>query len=155
MKYILMINTADCTGCHACEIACKQEHNLPVGLNWLKIVTDSIKPELKYTVTHCRHCSRPPCQDACSVQAITTRKDGIVLVDQESCTGCSKCIEACPLHMMQFDEKKNVAQKCDLCVNRLDRGLLPACVAACPAHCLYCGDAGWVIRRLQQKKLPA
>lgn len=99
------------------------------------------------------HCSRPPCKDACPVEAITKREDGIILLDEELCTGCKDCIEACPLGVMQFDEEKEVAQKCDLCVDRLDSGLPPACVDACPSHCIYFGDSKEITEKLGEKKL--
>ena len=158
MEYALIVNTRDCVGCNACEVACKQEHNLPVGPRWIRVHCDSPrdiegKTQLRYVVSHCMHCSQPSCKDACPVEAIVKREDGIVLIDEELCIGCKDCIEGCPLGVMQFDEEKNVAQKCDLCVHRLDRGLLPACVAACPSHCIYCGDIGEVAERVGKQRL--
>ena len=158
MEYALIVNTKDCVGCNACEVACKQEHNLPVGPRWIRVYPDSPreiegKLQLRYIVTHCMHCSRPSCKDACSMEAITKREDGIVLIDEELCTGCKECIEACPLGVMQFDEEKEVAQKCDLCVARLDRGLPPACVAACPNHCIYFGDLKQVAENMGKHRL--
>lgn len=158
MEYALMVNTKDCVGCVACEVACKQEHNLPVGPRWIRVLPDSPreiegKLQLRYIVTHCLHCSRPSCKDACPVEAITKREDGLVLINETLCIGCKDCIEACPLGVMQFDEERGVAQKCDLCVNRLDAGGQPACVAACPSHCIYYGDVGEVIKRIGEQKL--
>lgn len=158
MEYALMVNTEDCVGCNACEVACKQEHNLPAGPRWIRVYSDSPreiegKLQLRYIVTHCMHCSRPPCKDVCPVEAITKRKDGIVLIDEELCIGCKDCIEGCPLGVMQFDEEEEVARKCDLCVDRLDRGLQPACVAACPSHCIYFGDTKEITQNLGEKKL--
>ena len=54
---------------------------------------------------------------------------------------------------MQFDEEKGVAGKCNLCVDRLDEGLSPACVAACPSHCIYFGDVQEVAERLGEDRL--
>jgi Fe-S-cluster-containing dehydrogenase component len=158
MEYALIVNTDDCVGCNACEVACKQEHGLPVGPRWIRVYPDSPreiegKLQLRYIVTHCLHCRRPPCKDACPVEAITKREDGIVLIDRELCIGCKDCIEACPLGVMQFDEEKGIAQKCDLCVARLDRGLPPACVAACPSHCIHFGDTKEITEKLGAKKL--
>ena len=158
MDYALVVNTEDCVGCNACEVACKQEHNLPVGPRWIRVYPDSPreiegKPQLRYIVTHCMHCSRPACKDVCPVEAIIKREDGIVLINEELCTGCKLCIEGCPLGVMQFDEEKKVAQKCDLCVDRLARGLPPACVAACPSHCIYFGDTKEITEKLGQKKV--
>lgn len=158
MEYALMVNTDDCVGCNACEVACKQEHNLPIGPRWIRVYSDGPceiegKLQLRYIVTHCMHCSRPPCKDACPVEAITQRGDGIVLIDEELCIGCKDCIEACPLGVMQFDEAKEVAQKCDLCADRLDGGVQPSCVAACPSHCIYFGDIRQITQMLGKKKL--
>ena len=158
MEYALMIDTRNCVGCNACEVACKQEHNLPVGPRWIKVFPDAPKEiegrvQLRYVVTHCMHCSQPQCQKVCSAGAITKRADGIVLIDEALCIGCKECIEACPLGAMCFDEEKAVVAKCDLCVHRIDSGLQPACAAACPAHCIYFGDAGLVARRLGKQGL--
>ena len=63
-EYALMVNTEDCVGCNACEVACKQEHNLPVGPRWIRVYPDGPreiegKLKLRYIVTHCMHCSDP------------------------------------------------------------------------------------------------
>lgn len=34
----ILIDTKFCTGCHACEVACKQEKNLPDGVWGIKIL---------------------------------------------------------------------------------------------------------------------
>ena len=158
MEYALMVNTEDCVGCNACEVACKQEHNLPVGPRWIRVFPDSPREiegrlQLRYVVTNCMHCSHPLCRDACPVDAITKREDGIVLIDKELCTGCKDCIEACPLGVMQFNEAEGLAEKCDLCVERIDKGREPACVAACPSHCIYFGDISRITAQLGKQKL--
>jgi Fe-S-cluster-containing dehydrogenase component len=145
MGLSLIVNTKDCVGCHACEIACKQEHNLPVGPRLIKVSSEGPrqidgKPQLRYKVEHCQHCNLPPCKDACPVSAISTREDGIAIISEELCNGCMKCIEACPYGVMQFDEVRKLARKCDLCVERLDKGLQPACIAICPSHCISFGN---------------
>ncbi len=82
-KRALIVNTEDCVGCNACEIACKQEHSISVGPRWIRVYPDSPrkidgKQQLRYMVAHCLHCSYPPCKDACPVGAIDKREDGIV-----------------------------------------------------------------------------
>jgi Fe-S-cluster-containing dehydrogenase component len=56
--------------------------------------------------------------------------------------------------MVEFDDVKKIAWKCDLCTDRLDLGLQPACVAACPSHCIYFGDISKIKRKLGKSKLP-
>jgi Fe-S-cluster-containing dehydrogenase component len=156
MQLALIVNTEDCVGCYACEIACKQEHDLPVGPRLIRVSPDGPrqidgKLQMRYTIAQCLHCSHPQCQDACPVGAISTREDGIAIINEELCNGCKDCIEGCPYGAMQFNEVKKIAQKCDLCVERLDRGLKPACVATCPSHCIYFGDRKKVMKRLGRK----
>ncbi|MFH0769480.1 MAG: 4Fe-4S dicluster domain-containing protein [Chloroflexota bacterium] len=156
MEYSLFVNTDYCMGCTTCEVACKQEHELPVGPRWIRVHADvprkiAGKPVLRYLVSHCVHCSHPPCKNVCPVNAITKREDGVVLIDEELCTGCGDCVEACPLKVIQINNEK--AQKCDLCVDRLDRGLQPACVAACPSNCIYFGDISEVISKTGKNNL--
>ena len=153
-----MVDTQDCVGCNACEVACKQEHSLPVGPRWITVCPDSPEEiagrwQLRYVATHCMHCSQPMCRDRCAVDAIIRREDGIVLVDGELCIGCKGCVDACPLGVMHFDEEKGIAGKCDLCVERIDMGLKPACVAACPGHCIYYGDVSHITGQLGKHKL--
>jgi Fe-S-cluster-containing dehydrogenase component len=143
-KYTLFVNTEDCFGCSTCEVACKQEHGLPSGLRLIKVYSDSPrmiegKYQLRYIVTHCIHCSQPPCKDVCTANAINKREDGIVLINEKLCTGCKDCIEACPLRVIFFDQEQEVAKKCDMCVDRIDQGLNPACVSTCPAYCIFLG----------------
>jgi len=91
--------------------------------------------------------------EACPVEAISKREDGLVLIDGELCNGCKACIDACSLGVMQFDEELDVAQKCNLCVTRIDRGLNPACINACPAQCIYYGGVVEVSRRIGKEEL--
>lgn len=158
MEYALIVNARDCVGCSACEVACKQEHNLPVGPWWIRVFPEAPqelngKLQQRYVVSHCLHCSSPLCMEACPVDAITKREDGIVLVQPELCTGCGDCIEACPLGVMQFDEEESIAHKCDLCVERVDRGMKPACVVACPGHCIFFGGLRDVVVRVEDTGL--
>lgn len=135
----LVINTDRCMGCCACEIACKMENELPRGVRFIVMKESEDKTPLKEKLTFsfdiCRHCQHPACMEVCPHQAISKREDGIVLVDENSCTACRLCYAACPWHVPQFGEK-GIMQKCSLCAARLDKGLLPSCMIACPAEAI-------------------
>ncbi len=151
-EYALVINTKGCFGCHTCEVACKQEHNLPVGLRFIKVYADDPREiegkfQIRYIVDHCLHCNQPPCKDTCQVNAINKREDGIVLINAQLCTGCKNCIDACPVGVVSFDEEQSIVKKCDLCVKRIDQGLKPACVSACPASCIYFSNVYDIVER--------
>jgi Fe-S-cluster-containing dehydrogenase component len=64
------------------------------------------------------------------------REDGIVYIDQDKCIGCMACQKACPWEIPVMNPDTGKAIKCDLCMDRLDAGLKPACVAKCTTHAL-------------------
>ena len=135
-KRALIIKKNDCMGCHACEVACKQEHGLNVGPRLIRVIEKS--PD--FIPVYCRQCAKPPCRDACPVEAITRNDEGIVVIDEERCIGCRDCIDACPFGAMQFEDRREVAVKCDLCMERLAEGLKPACMSICPTGCIGMGQ---------------
>jgi Fe-S-cluster-containing dehydrogenase component len=105
----------------------------------------------------CNHCENPPCVRVCPTQATFKREDGIVTMDMHRCIGCRYCMAACPYGSRSFNWRdprpfiketdpdyptrmRGVVEKCTFCTERLDRGLLPACVEACPVKALHFGD---------------
>ena len=134
-KFSLVFRKKDCMGCHACEVACKQEHALGVGPRLVRVIEKS--PD--FTPVYCHHCAKAPCLEACPVAAISRNEKGIVLIDGALCIGCRDCMEACPFGAMQFSDDQEVAVKCDLCVHRLEEGKSPACMSICPTGCIGMG----------------
>ncbi len=88
-------------------------------------------PYFFYMPRKCNHCSNPPCLAACSRNAISKNEDGIVLIDQERCTGHRHCIEACPYSMIYFNPVSQKGEKCIECFPRLEQGVAPACSRQC------------------------
>ncbi|HTZ18099.1 MAG TPA: 4Fe-4S dicluster domain-containing protein [Dissulfurispiraceae bacterium] len=80
----------------------------------------------------CNQCENPPCVQVCPVGATYQTPDGVVLVDRSWCIGCGYCIMACPYGVRFFNPLLHVAEKCNFCYHRINRGLKPACVGACP-----------------------
>ena len=121
----LFIDYELCFGCYACEAACKQENNLPVGPKWIRVIT--VGPErvngrlsMDFIPMTCRHCSNAPCIHACPQEAIRRREDGVVLISSELCIGCQECLSACPFGAPQFNAERDVMEKCNLCLPRLE-----------------------------------
>jgi anaerobic dimethyl sulfoxide reductase subunit B len=147
------VNLANCTGCKACEIACKDRKDLPVGVRWRRVYeygggewvqdADQFVPSgvFHYFVsTACMHCEKPICLEVCPASAISKREDGVVVINSDNCIGCRYCSWACPYGAPQFNEEKGVMTKCDFCVELQANGEKPACVDACPYRALDFGD---------------
>jgi len=141
----LFVELEYCTGCRSCEVACKQENNLPVGIKWINVVQVGPrkvgnKLKMDFVPMRCRNCAHPPCMEACPEDAIFKRSDGIVMIDPDLCIGCASCLESCPFGAIQINPETDVAQMCTLCTHRIDEGLDPACVHHCPADCIHFGN---------------
>jgi anaerobic dimethyl sulfoxide reductase subunit B (iron-sulfur subunit) len=152
-QYAFHINTAQCGNCKACQIACKDKNDLPVGMlfrrvwqygsgNWVK-QGDFMVPNgvFNYGVSvACMHCEKAPCVEVCPAGAMIKRADGIVVVNQDQCIGCRYCEWACPYGAPQFDERKGVMAKCDFCQDLLAKGENPSCVDQCPMRAIEYGE---------------
>ncbi|MGE5357590.1 MAG: 4Fe-4S dicluster domain-containing protein [Bacteroidales bacterium] len=135
-----------CTGCNACVLACRLEHGLASVGAWRRVIplNDARHPAgpTYFLSVACHHCERPACERSCPTRAYEQRPDGIVVHREERCIGCRYCEMACPFGAPRFDDYRGVMTKCQFCVERIDSGEAPACVAACPTSALRTiGDA--------------
>ncbi len=140
-----------CTGCKACQIACKDKHDLPVGVTWRRVVEytggtwqqdgDTMVPNVfsYYTSISCNHCADPICVAVCPTTAMHKSEFGTVAVDPDLCVGCRYCEWACPYSAPQYNAELGHMTKCDLCADYRHEGKNPACVDACPSRALDWG----------------
>ncbi|PYV17785.1 MAG: ferredoxin [Acidobacteria bacterium] len=144
MKYGFVIDNRRCIGCHACTVACKAEHDVPLGSfrTWVKNVEKGTFPDVRryFTVLRCNHCDDAPCVTICPTGALFTRADGIVDFDNRQCIGCKACMAACPYDALYIDAANSTAAKCNYCAHKVEVGLQPACVAVCPEQAIVAGD---------------
>jgi Fe-S-cluster-containing dehydrogenase component len=144
VQYGFAIDQRTCIGCHACTVACKTEHEVPVGQfrTWVKYVETGAYPDTgrEMAVMRCNHCTDAPCVQICPTSALFKREDGIVDFDSSRCIGCKACLQACPYDALYIDEDTHTAAKCNFCAHRVDQGLEPACVVVCPTESIWVGD---------------
>ena len=136
-QYAFEVNLDACTGCKACVAACHRLNGLEEGETWRSVgmlhggAVDA--PVQKTVTTACHHCLDPACMKGCPVNAY--EKDpvtGIVRHLDDQCFGCQYCTLTCPYEVPQYNVKKGIVRKCDMCSDRLKAGEAPACVQACP-----------------------
>ncbi len=153
----LMIDLERCFGCKSCEAACKQEHRLGPAEYRTKVVwlDDASGGGFDFLTLTCQHCERPACLRACPVNPAAISKNpltGIVEVREESCTGCGECVIACPYSAMGYDPVGHHAVKCDLCPDRREAGLEPACASICPGHAIHFGARDELLERARREE---
>ncbi len=143
-KYAFVIDQRKCIGCHACTVACKAEHDVPLGVyrTWVKYIERGEFPNSRryFLVNRCNHCDDAPCVKICPTKALYKRDDGIVDFDSDRCIGCKSCMQACPYDALYIDPNTHTAAKCNYCAHRTEIGLEPACVVVCPEHAIIAGD---------------
>ncbi len=144
MKLGFLVDLDLCMGCKACEVSCKVENEVPLS-SWrlrVKYVDQGLFPNTSRTFTplRCNHCESAPCERICPVSALHYLDNGIVNIDSSRCIGCAGCIMACPYGAIYMDPESNTADKCTFCAHRIEGGLMPACVVACPVEANIFGD---------------
>ncbi len=177
--YAMLIDETRCTGCRACQIACKQWNDLPAEVTrnrgsyqnpaalsaktWNLIEFREIERAGKvgfyFLKRACMHCEHPACASVCPVGALYKTPEGPVIYDDSKCIGCRYCMAACPFNVPAFDWDKGllgqpVIRKCNFCIDRLQAGMQPACAKACPARAINFGEREQLIAaaeaRIQQ-----
>lgn len=152
-----------CIECNGCVTACKNENDVPWGINRRRVVTlNDGEPGEKSISVACMHCTDAPCMAVCPVDVFYTTDDGIVLHNKDQCIGCGYCLYACPFGAPQFPQKsafgsRGKMDKCTFCAggpeedssqaeeekygrNRIAEGKLPLCAEMCSTKALLAGD---------------
>ena len=155
-KYGMIIDVSKCTGCYNCFLTCRDEfagNDYPgysaaqpmTGMNWMRVIEKERGqyPVVKvaYTPVPCMHCEDASCIKAAKKKAVYRRPDGIVIIDPAKAKGQTQIVNACPYRVIEWNEEKQIPQKCTLCAHMLDNGeKVPRCVESCPTEALVFGD---------------
>lgn len=130
-----------CIGCNACQMACKDGHDLELGMFFRRAATlEYLHGQGQLCIAHysgsCNHCQDPACVANCPTGAMHRQSDGTVAVDAGRCIGCGTCTWVCPYGAPKLSHKTGRSMKCDACIERRQAGKEPLCVDACLTHCL-------------------
>ncbi len=165
MAKMFFIDLTRCTACRGCQIACKQwkdlpaektrntgSHTNPPDLSFITLKTVHFiekgtpgNMEWLFFPEQCRHCVEPPCKGQADVD-----KEGAVLQDEATgaviFTELTKDVDgegvrvACPYDIPRQQKDGKLLSKCDMCIDRVRDGKLPACVLVCSTGCMHFGD---------------
>jgi Fe-S-cluster-containing dehydrogenase component len=153
----VLVDTTRCIGCRSCEVGCALAHSLPVPdvASDGALEAERTTSETAWTVVNrfetdagevfvkkqCMHCWQPACAAACLTNAMKKTESGPVTWDGDKCMGCRFCMVSCPFDIPKFeyDHWNPRIQKCNMCFERLEEGLKPACVESCPTDALMFG----------------
>ena len=134
-QYGFYIDSAKCTGCKTCQLACKDYKDLQVDVSFRRVYeytggswqadgnawNNSVFAY--YLSIACNHCADPACTKVCPSGAMHKRaEDGLVAVNEDVCIGCKSCAMACPYGAPQYDPRKGHMTKCNGCNERVAEG---------------------------------
>ena len=143
-RYGWFVDTRRCFGCHACEVSCKAENDVPLGNYIRQTIYQDVgtypKVARMFLPMACQHCEDAPCIKVCPCGALHKEAGGTVAVDYNVCSGHGACVEACPYGAIYLDPVAKQAVKCHNCYHRLEDEMQPACVPTCPSEALHFGD---------------
>ncbi len=162
MSTSFFIDTTLCTGCRGCQVACKQWHDLPaeettnrgsyqnpadLSFDTYKLVRMEEKVvnnrlEWLFFPEQCRHCIEPPCLDTAYDQTAIFKdpKTGAVIFTANTKKHDADAIrDSCPYDIPRKAPDGTIV-KCDMCLDRVQNGLEPACVKTCPSGAMQFGD---------------
>lgn len=159
------IDQTRCTACRACQVACKEWKNMPVETT-VQTGTYQNPPDLSATTfklvrfietredgklkwlffpEQCRHCVEPPCKmagDLAIPNAIQQDPDtgAVLYTDETKKLDKEEIRNSCPYDIPRHDPATGKMTKCNMCIDRVRNGLLPACVKVCPTGCMNFGE---------------
>ena len=171
------VDLTKCTACRGCQVACKQWNKLPAEqtrnhgshqnpsaitykIVHMKEVADDqgFMAAWLFFPEQCRHCTEPPCK-----MTADTYDDQAIL--QDAATGAitftertkdlpdfEEIRESCPYNIPRQNAETKVMTKCTMCLDRVQNGLVPACVQSCPTGTMNFGDRDEMLA-LAEKRL--
>jgi len=153
----IFIDITLCTACRGCMVACKEWNHLlaertmnqgsmqnPEDLSfytWKLVRFKEIKGtdmSWHFFSDQCRHCINPPCKEQADIKAkgLITQDEqtGAVIVNKQvkiDSVVFKDIRDACPFDIPRINPDGDSLSFCNMCIERIRLGLVPACVKTC------------------------
>ena len=118
MYNFISLDLEKCTGCRACELACSLNNEKQCNPEKARIRAIRTEDDGRiYTIPIiCQQCEQAPCQRFCPSKALYRNPDtGAIVVDENTCIGCKRCVFVCPFGVPFIDESRCVSVNCNSC----------------------------------------
>jgi len=169
MPKAILIDTTRCTACRGCQVGCKEWKNYPavatkqrgthqnppdLGPYNVKLVRfsehqdgDSVK--WLFFPDACRHCLEVPCKSGAELEdsIIVDKETGAVIYTEKTAKENFETIKSsCPYDIPRLDPKTRRIVKCDMCIDRVKKNLLPMCVKSCAMGAMTFGERSDILK---------
>jgi formate dehydrogenase iron-sulfur subunit len=164
-----------CIECNACVTACKNEHEVPWGINRRRVVTiNDGKPGERSVSMACMHCTDAPCAAVCPVDCFYTTADAVVLHNKDTVHRLRLLLLRLPVRRAAISARRQfrfarqdgqvhlllrrpggrltMAEYEKYGSNRLAEGKLPLCAEMCSTKALLAGD-GDIIAEIYRERV--
>ena len=172
--FSILVDTSRCTGCRACQIACKQWNQLPatktknmgtyqnpqdLSVDTWKLVrfadgkNGDGKPYWFFFTDGCRHCLTPGCMAEVEKEEIVQdpKTGAVIFTPKTKDLNFKATLEGCPFNIPRQDPKTKVLKKCTMCIDRLTNNQAPACAKACPTGALVFGPRDKILAEAKKR----
>lgn len=168
MPKTFLIDTSRCTACRGCQIACKEWKNLPAvptkqtgthqnppdlgpyNFKLIRFKEYKMKGRVEWLFfpEQCRHCHAPGCKEGADAilpgAIIQDEATGAVIYTELTKKFTPQQAEdvrvMCPYNIPRWDKKNGGLTKCNMCIDRVQAGMVPACVKTCCTGCMNFGE---------------
>ncbi|MFZ7124966.1 MAG: 4Fe-4S dicluster domain-containing protein [Desulfobacterales bacterium] len=174
MAKAFLVDTTLCTACRACQVACKQWHDLPaektmnmgsyqnpedlsfITYKLVRMKEEEVDGRLHWLFfpDQCRHCIEPPCRDVAGDPSAIYKESAtgaVIFTANTRSLMIDDVIESCPYNIPRKAENDDTLAKCDMCIDRVQNGLLPACVQTCPTGAMSFGDRKDILAKAESR----
>ncbi len=172
--FSILVDTSRCTGCKACQVACKQWNQLPgtitknegtyqnpqdLSVDTWKLVrfadgkNGDGKPYWYFFTDQCRHCLTPGCMaEAEKGEIVQDEKTGaVIFTPKTKDLNFKATLEGCPFNIPRQNPKTKMLQKCTMCIDRIKGNQIPACVKTCPTGTMVFGERDKILAEVKKR----